>query len=286
MTRARFTASLFSLALLTACADQSAAPSPTVSVEPSSSPSARSSPTPAESPSEAPSPTEAAVGEWTEVPLGIEAGSEQLTGDQIVYGTAGFLAVGTRYGFTEGGPFPAQRYLWHSPDGRAWSGLPFPTEFGEVFLEALSTAANGDYTMYLSRTVDGGPEAELLGLRSADGESWEEFDHGLPGSLFVQAIEAGPEEYLLVGGQTSETNPTLWLSDDALTWEQVYEFDQSEFFVQLDDADGGDEGYVVLGRRIEGDSGAYRRFPFASADGRDWVNADEPFRARRPGLRL
>ena len=98
----------------------------------------------------------------------------------------------------------------------------------------------------------------------------------MPGSLFVQAIEAGPEEYL-VGGQTSETNPTLWLSDDALTWEQVYEFDQSEFFVQLDDADGGDEGYVVLGRRIEGDSSAYRRFAFASADGRDWVNADEPF---------
>ena len=96
------------------------------------------------------------MGEWTEVPLGIEAGSEQLTGDQIVYGTAGFLAVGTRYGFTEGGPFPAQRYLWHSPDGRAWSGLPFPTEFGEVFLEALSTAANGDYTMYLSRTVTAG----------------------------------------------------------------------------------------------------------------------------------
>ena len=57
----------------------------------------------------------------------------------------------------------------------------------------------------------------------------------------------------------------------------VHEFGQDEQFVQLHDGDGGAEGYVVIGRRIEHDSSSYHRFAFASADGREWVEQAEPF---------
>jgi hypothetical protein len=47
--------------------------------------------------------------------------------------------------------------------------------------------------------------------------------------------------------------------------------------VQLDDGDGGAEGYVVIGRRIQPDSSSYERFAFASADGREWFETAAPF---------
>lgn len=270
------------LLALGACSNQQAAPSASLpasidsgtpmaqgspSIEPTAGPA---SVAPSREPSLAPH-----TGEWQQ---GLAAdGPAEITADQVAYGAAGFLATGARWEGTEGGPRVAERYLWHSPDGRKWRDVPFPAGFGQPWLEMLTTAANGDYVMYIDRPLPDEVGGELVALRSSDGLAWSEVETGLPDDLLVQAIELGPAGYLLVGGQTSGTNPTLWLSDDAVSWEMVHEFDQTEEYVQLDDADGGEEGYVVLGRRIEGDGGPYRRFSFASSDGRSWIARDEPF---------
>ena len=116
-----------------------------------------------------------------------------------------------------------------------------------------------------------------VSLRSTDGETWEPLETGLPSDLYIVAIEEGPAGYLLVGGQGAETNPTLWLSSDALTWELVHEFSQDQQYVQLTDGDGGVEGYVVVGHRTEKDAPSYERFALASADGRHWAETAAPF---------
>jgi hypothetical protein len=142
---------------------------------------------------------------------------------------------------------------------------------------ALATAADGSYVLHGTRAAAGPATTETVALRSADGIAWEEVATGLPAVLFVQALERGPNGYLLVGGQGAETDPTLWLSADGLSWEQVHVFEQTTRFVQIHDADGGAEGYVVLGRRIAPDGGAYERFALASADGREWFESNAPF---------
>jgi len=156
-----------------------------------------------------------------------------------------------------------------------WSEREYPSEFGNLSVGALVSAADESYILHGVRGTAG---YEAVALRSRDGMTWEQIDTGLPQVIYVQAIERGPAGYLLVGGQGADTNPTLWLSEDGLAWELVHEFDQTEQWVQIHDADGGEEGYVVLGRRIEPDN-SYRRFAFASADGRTWFSRDQPFGA-------
>jgi hypothetical protein len=158
-----------------------------------------------------------------------------------------------------------------------WEELEAPGTPAEMFWNALSSTSDGRYVLYGTQPGSTPGEYHSVALRSSDGVTWEGFESGLPELIYVQAIELGPNGYLLVGGQSSETNPTLWLSDDGLRWEQVHEFEQTTHYIQIHDADGGDEGYVVLGRRIEADSTAYQRFAFASADGREWFTREAPF---------
>ena len=61
------------------------------------------------------------------VTLGAETaanGSEAAR--EVVYGTAGFLAITESYRFGEGGPQLTQRRLLLSADGRAWEEVAFP----------------------------------------------------------------------------------------------------------------------------------------------------------------
>lgn len=205
-------------------------------------------------------------------------GTQRTVGSHVVHGQAGFLVISTDWIPSAGSPGPgAPRHsMWLSSDGAEWQQVAGHDVVEGIGVAALATAADGTFVLHGSRAIDGGYES--VALRSSDGARWEEIETGLPQVIHVQAIAAGPTGYLLVGGQTGDTNPTLWLSADGLRWELVHEFDQTEQWVQIHDADGGEEGYVVLGRRIQLD-GAYQRFSFASADGRNWVNRDEPFGA-------
>ena len=251
-------------------------PSPSASPSGPASPSA--DPSPSEEPSAPASPSEepvAAPGEWTQVHT-IGDGSTRIVGGEIAWGDAGFLAVARQFEGSEGGPHVSGYSMWRSADGQSWAEVPYPApDEGTYDVVALSGAADGSYVFHAYHFS--GSATSLVSLRSTDGETWEPLETGLPSDLSIVAIEEGPAGYLLVGGQGAETNPTLWLSTDALTWELVHEFTQDQQFVQLHDGDGGAEGYVVIGRRIEHDSSSYERFAFASADGRHWVETAAPF---------
>ena len=263
--------------LLAACGTTSGspvgeAPSPTEPASPSVEPS------PSESPADEETPSVAAPDDWTLV-HSFGDGSTRWTAGEIAWGDAGFIAIGRRYEGGEGGPRIAEYSMWRSADGQTWTEVAYPTpdEGGSYDVAALTGAEDGSYVLHALQFNPEVTETALVSLRSTDGATWEPVETGLPSDMFVQSIEEGPSGNLLVGGQGGQTNPTLWLSSDALTWELVHEFSQDEQYVQLYGADGGAEGYVVIGRRIELDSSSYERFAFASADGREWVESPAPF---------
>ncbi len=166
--------------------------------------------------------------------------------------------------------------MWRSADGQSWTEVPYPAPDGGTYdVMALSGAADGSYVFHAHDLS--AAENSVVSLRSSDGETWKPIETGLSSDLYIQAIEEGPGGYLLVAGQGMESNPTLWLSSDALTWELVHEFSQDQQYVQLQDGDGGAEGYVVIGRRTELDSSSYERFAIASSDGREWTETAAPF---------
>ena len=228
-------------------------------------------------PSPQPTPVAAPDG-WTQVGS-IGDGTARIVGGEVAWGDAGFLAVAKEFESGEGGPRETGFTLWRSADGQAWTEVP--SDLGPMVhsVAALVGAADGSYVLHAYQTDFEDFSQSLVSFRSTDGETWEPIDTGLPDDLAIQVVEEGPAGYLLVGGQTAFANPTLWLSSDALTWEMVHEFTQDQQFVQVHDADGGAEGYVVIGRRIEHDSSSYQRFAFASADGREWVEQAAPFGA-------
>ena len=256
----------------------SGGPSPSVSPSPSVPASPSVDPSPSEEPSAPASPSEepvAAPEDWTPVHT-IGDGSTRIVGGEIAWGDAGFLAIARRYESTEGGPFVAEYSMWRSADGQSWAEVPYPAPAGGTYsVMALSGAADGSYVFH---AYDWSAAASsLVSLRSFDGETWEPLETGLSSDVNILEIEEGPAGYLLVGGQNGDTNPTLWLSSDALTWELVHEFSQDQQYVQLSDGDGGAEGYVVIGQRIERDSTSYERFAIASPDGREWTETAAPF---------
>ena len=256
----------------TAAAD----PSPSASPTPSAPASPSADPSPSEEASPEPTPV-AAPEDWTQVHT-FGDGTTRMVGGEIAWGDAGFLAIGRRIEGGEAGPLVAEYTVWRSADGQSWAEVPYPVpDEGEYDVTALFGAADGSYVFHAYHYIPDVVGSLAVSLRSTDGETWEPLETGLPSTMYIQAIEEGPAGYLLIGGQGGDTNPTLWLSSDALTWELVHEFSQAEQYVQLHDGDGGAEGYVVIGRRIELDSSSYQRFTLASADGREWVERAEPF---------
>ena len=253
-------------------------PTPSASPIPSVPASPSAPATDAPTPSPEPTPV-AAPDEWTQVHT-IGDGSTRVVGGEIAWGDAGFLAIGRRYEGGEGGPHIAEYSMWRSADGQSWAEVTYPVpDEGSYDVAALSGAADGSYVFHAFHFTPDFVSSPVVSLRSTDGETWEPLETGLPTDLSIVTIEEGPSGYLLIGGQGAATNPTLWLSSDALTWELVHEFSQDQQFVQIHDGDGGADGYVVIGRRIEHDSSSYERFAVASADGREWVETAAPFGA-------
>lgn len=270
------------LLVLAACTAQAPADEPTVSPSPTASASATATPTATANPSATATPTPepttaAAPEEWTRVHT-FGDGSARIVGGEIAHGDAGFLTIGHEYESGEGGPRRAGWTMWHSHDGWTWTELDYPVpEEGDYWSITLHGADDGSHVLHARHSIPGIVESPLVTLRSTNARSWEQLQTGLPAVIYPLTVAQGPNGYLLVAAQGAGTNPTLWLSPNGLSWELVHEFEQDEHFIQLDDGDGGAEGYVVLGRRIEKDSSSYERFAFASADGREWFERDAPF---------
>lgn len=213
-----------------------------------------------------PGPSGAAAGEWAAVFTTDDEG--RVVGDHIVHADAGFLALGSRYERMEGGPRPVEQYAWFSPDGRSWTEIEPPAVDGG-YIHAVTSSADGDFVVYFNRPnpPESPPANELAAIRSADGRTWTEFDHGLPSDTWIDGIGSGPLGYLLSGGTS------MWLSSDGVAWEPVLQIENGG----LTTADVGEEGYVALGTKAGEGSDIYVRFTTASEDGREWIATDEPF---------
>jgi len=246
-------------------------------LDPSTSPSRLSpSPLPSSSSSAQPSQSAPPAGAWKET-LFLTDDHSLMVGGSITYGSAGFLMVSNLWDRTaEVGPGQLHQSLWRSSDGMSWDEVGMPPQLSAV--AQLLTASDGSYVAFgYQPTQDA--SSRLVAFQSADGTHWDEVKTGLARTTWVQAIERGPAGFLLVGGQTSETGPTLWLSPDGLAWELVHDFKQTTHWIKIDDADGGEGGYVVIGQQIDQADGdnRYEHFSFASADGRHWFNRSQPF---------
>ncbi|MDQ2934692.1 MAG: hypothetical protein M3R49_06875 [Chloroflexota bacterium] len=199
------------------------------------------------------------------------------TARHVVYGTAGFLAIGDRQEGFEGGPQITRRYTWASPDGLAWEEIAMPAQLTNGSVNSLITTPDGDYVLYADFPTTQPGIRTPPALRSSDGRTWDAVQTGLPQGLFIKSIERGKRGYLLAGYPTDAGNPTLWLSKDGVAWEQVHEFSQDQTYVDISDAGAGDEGFVVFGVRTDRVTSHYQRFTFASSDGRAWVDTRAPF---------
>jgi hypothetical protein len=208
------------------------------------------------------------VGGWTQTLQSGDARSA-IVGGPLAGGRAGFLALSSRWEIGEGGPRVSEYLLARSADGCDWESIPFPPASG-IYAPDLITTEDGAFLLI------GSSPSGVTAFRSTDGAAWEEVETRLSDAADILSIGRGPRGYLLAAQATQASGPSLWLSQDGLRWDEVYRFDRAAANVQLDDADGGAEGYVVLGRRI-GPDGSYRRFALASGDGRDWIERPEPF---------
>ena len=198
-----------------------------------------------------------------------------------------FLAVGFRmepgnkvgYNYVQG-------HQWTSSDGQSWTEVPPGTEFDVdlFFVQDVVAGPSGSFIAYLSVSyaLDSGSTKNAV-RRSTDGRTWQEADTDLDPGLQITKVVRGAHGYLLLA-QSLGTEPSLWLSADGLQWEEVYRFSDATHIVGLDDIGAGDEGFVAFGVRVALD-GTWERFAFASADGREWVNASQPFGAEDPQYR-
>ncbi len=248
-------------------------PSPSVSA-PASGPVGTGSPAPSPpdvSPDPSAEPSESALS-WSVTLSGTEGTLERAT--DVVATEGGFVAVGTHY---EAAMLPVignlpqhEGRVWRSADGRSWQTITDDV-FADATLDHVVVAANG--TLLVFGTIgdfsvgDTTPATWL----SRDGADWERIDGPLP-DLSVAHLERGARGYLaqavplVIGGAAQ-----LWFSPDGLTWDLVRTADPSEMWLDLA---AGDEGFVVVGVRGEGD--AAEPMAIASADGREWIEAGSP----------
>lgn len=189
----------------------------------------------------------------------------------VAYGRAGFLALGFRQEGGEGGLHFAEAYAWMSLDAETWDEVA-PPPLGFI-PDDLWVSPTGEYVVSGTRPDESGQDVVL---RSTDGVTWSTASTGLPAKVNIAEVASGPRGYLLVGQGTEESDPTLWLSADGLSWELTHEFSQDTSFVQIDAIGAGDDGFVGLAWRGT-DETVFERFAFASADGRDWVETPKPF---------
>lgn len=194
---------------------------------------------------------------------------------EVVFGSAGFLAIGQRLEGAHGGPQQTAEHYWLSADGVNWEPVDPPGEVG-VYWEMLYSTPDGDYVL-LGYQADAAEFGTIrVAMRSSDGHNWESFETGLPPDYFGVSLDQGALGYLLAGYQSDANTAKLWLSADGLNWEQVYEFDQTAGNVNLDDVGAGAEGFVVFGSRSLANDD-YARFALASGDGLDWIESEAPF---------
>lgn len=193
-----------------------------------------------------------------------------------------FLAVGSRaepaqkVGYDHAGEL-----LWTSTDGQSWDEVPLGSELDGLFFRDVVAGPGGSFIAYVevSYALGSGTTNNAI-WQSPDGRTWQEADTDLDPSLLITKVVQGPHGYLLLS-QSLGVEPSLWLSADGLQWDEVHRFSDPTHIVDVEDIGAGDEGFVVFGVRVALDN-SWERFAFASADGREWIDAPNPVGAEDP----
>jgi hypothetical protein len=178
----------------------------------------------------------------------------------------GFVAVGVQYAdsLPNLGPPPEHEgRIWLSADGLVWDDVTPGGQLTNVDLSEVYARTDGTLVAIggVSQVVSGGTEVSSLGAwESADGETWQSIPP--PVSGLQLNIEVGGVGYIaLAYPSLDSTAPTLWLSSDGASFDQVNQLPDAVF-----DVDAGDQGFVVVSQA----------YIVASGDGLQWVPASNP----------
>jgi hypothetical protein len=254
--------------------DATPQPSPTAtsadaSPSPSSAPpSGEPSVSVAASPSAVPAPTQSVPADWTATADFAVPDERYIVSDMTAW-SGGLIAVGTHYVSDERdifGPPPAhQGVVWLSADGTAWDELPVIDAFADIELTHLFITPTGSLVVIGDEwtDTDGLIDVTSTAWESADGRTWQRTDlRGLPDPVRIPDLVQGARGYLLSDGER------LWWSADGRAWDAVLDFGEFIF-----DIGAGDDGFAAVGNGAP--DGGSRRIA-ASADGREWIDAQVP----------
>jgi hypothetical protein len=267
-------AGILALVLINAPRDDAGEASPS----PMASTSASSPPASSVAPSEA--SRSAAVGTATPAPSPVAGWAEagmfggNGTVDTVRSMTAspsGFIAVGTRYEADTMpifGVVPHSGHVWHSVDGSSWEDTTPSGTFADTDLRYVYTATDGQ--LIAIGEIHEGDFGESITRRvweSVDGLAWTPASLDLPDGYLVEVTNGtrGWLAAIVIPAQSTQ----LWHSADGRSWELVREGPES-----ISDIGAGDEGFVAIGTRGEGD--AAETFTIASSDGQEWIDARTP----------
>ena len=232
------------------------------------------------------SPTAELPEGWTLV-HDVTADEANASGREVVAGTEGFLASTLEYVNGEGGPHLTGQSFWHSDDGQTWTEATSPIASENELLMALTTTRDGDFLVLTSVFDQETATSVTRAQRSNDGAAWEEVETGLPDDFGILSIDHGPEASLLVGRVSTpdSSDAGAWLSEDGITWERALDMDEPGRYLNGGDGGAGDEGFVVAGTSVAGDSSSHEYVVWASSDGHEWVQTRSPFNPEDPDYR-
>lgn len=256
---ARLSLALAGVLLLTACGRTAVStPSMTGSTAGSVAPSATASSSAPSSVSDrpAPSPTERPL-EPSEPASTAELNIDGDTPQFITSRRGGFVALGSEH-------------VWVSEDGQTWDAMDASPPDGTVV-----RVVEGSHGTLLAFGYVGDLRSgeEFRTWTSSDGREWQAVDLGLPAAFIVLDIGRSARGHVLVGRTLlDDASPEqIWFTSDADYWELAYSTTDNE---SLSAVGAGPEGFVAVGQQGFR-TGPSRAFVLASADGRQWIKADD-----------
>ena len=217
----------------------------------------------------------------------VTADEANASGREVVAGTEGFLASTWEYVNGEGGPHLTGQSFWHSDDGQTWTEATSPIASENELLMALTTTRDGDFLVLTSvfdqETADIGDARPALERRCRVGGGRDRSPRRLrdpehrprPGGIAPRRPGEHPDS----------SDAGAWLSEDGITWERALDMDEPGRYLNGGDGGAGDEGFVVAGTSVAGDSSSHEYVVWASSDGHEWVQTRSPFNPEDPDYR-
>jgi hypothetical protein len=187
-----------------------------------------------------------------------------------------FVAAGRRSNGAQSNAF-----VLTSTDGERWSGGTSHARFGRAEIDSLAVAGGRLFALGSAPTDDRGGTRGVVWFTD-DAVMWTEA-LGPFTDRWVDAIAAGDDALLLVGGNARSTIPAAWQSEDGAAWESV----PIEVPGSLADASFADlvqtpVGWLAVGSLSRGPDAASAAVAWHSTDGARWscevLPVDQDFR--------